>query len=1030
MNTPLDLAHAAVAALVRTFQQNEARYLAPQYQEAEARQDFIDKFWRALGWDVGHHTQTNPAEQEVKIERGVTVATAQKRADYAFFLAPNFRDVRFFVEAKKPSVNLNQNADAYFQTTRYGWNANTPLAVLTDFEQFHILDCRAKPDIRTATQRAHKKYQYTDFLDLEKFAEVYWLFSREALATGAFDRYVTTLPKPKDAAKQYKLSVKGFQPVDESFLDELEQHRETLAKAFKRDNPALDGYTLTEVTQRVLDRLVFLRFLEDKLIENEISVGKIGNSAAPWREFVGESKRLNARYNGAVYKPHPLIDSNKFSLDGGDFGEICRALSSDYSPYDFNAIPIHILGSIYERFLGKVIVATDKRARLEEKPEVRKAGGVYYTPEYIVRYIVDQTVGQQIEGKTPTEIAKLRFADIACGSGSFLLSVFDSLLRYHTRWYNTHPDKAERAGCVPTGDGAWRLTLGQRREILLNNVYGVDIDAQAVDVTQVSLYLKLLEDETTASSNQFELQFHETLLPSLGGNIVCGNSLIGSDILSGQLFASDEERALNPMDFEAAFPQVMRAGGFDAIVGNPPYIRIQTLNETNPHAVAHFGQTYKAASKGNYDIYVVFVERALQLLNKEGVLGYILPHKFFNAKYGAGLRNVIAAGKHLAKIVHFGDQQVFAGATTYTCLLFLSKKRQSEFEFEKVKDLAGWAAGPALGSVTPAEHGMLDAGKATVAEWNFNVGISTVLLDNLSQMPVKLGDFADVFVGLQTSADDVFILDLIKEGPNSLVLQSKSLASTWTFEKDLFQPVVSGIDVNRYAQLPTRQFILFPYEVVDEQAILLEFELVESKYPKTARYLLANQKRLENREGGKFRDKKWYRFGRSQNLGIQNRIKLCTPRLVNFLYSAFDRDGRFFLDNVDVGGITLKNSYGSHSYLYLLGLLNSFVLRFYFPSVSAPFRGGFMSANKQFLSQLPIRPINFADPADKAQHDKMVSLVEQMLEAKQKLAAAQNEGDTNYYTRRCAQLDQQIDALVYALYGLTDAEIAIVEGRV
>ena len=489
----LDSAHAAVIALINTFQQNQSRYLAPNYQEAEVRKDFIDKFWKALGWDVDHDEQTNPAEQEVKIERGVAVATAQKRADYAFFLQPNYRDVRFFVEAKKPSVELNQNADAYFQTVRYGWNANTPLAVLTDFEQFHVLDCRAKPDIRTATQRAHKTYRYTDFLARETFAEVYWLFSREALASGAFDRYITTLPKPKDAAKQYKLPVKGFQAVDESFLAELEQHRETLAKAFKRDNESLDGYTLTEVTQRVLDRLVFLRFLEDKLIETEISVDGIAKNSAPWREFVDESKRLNARYNGAVYKPHPLIDSARFSVNSADFAEVCRALSSAHSPYNFNVIPIHILGSIYERFLGKVIVATDKRARVEAKPEVRKAGGVYYTPEYIVRYIVDQTVGKQIEGKTPAEIAKLRFADIACGSGSFLLTVFDTLLRYHTRWYNEHSDKAERAGCVPTDDGAWRLSLKQRREILLNNVYGVDIDAQAVDVTQVSLYLKLLE---------------------------------------------------------------------------------------------------------------------------------------------------------------------------------------------------------------------------------------------------------------------------------------------------------------------------------------------------------------------------------------------------------------------------------------------------------------------------------------------------------------------------------------------------------
>lgn len=200
------------------------------------------------------------------------------------------------------------------------------------------------------------------------------------------------------------------------------------------------------------------------------------------------------------------------------------------------------------------------------------------------------------------------------------------------------------------------------------NIYGVDIDAQAVEVAQLSLYLKLLEDETTASAHQQQMALREALLPSLSKNIVSGNSLIGWDILEGKLFDSGEERKLNPMSFEDAFPEVMKGGGFDAIVGNPPYIRIQTLQDTNPESVEYFGRHYAAASKGNYDIYVVFVERALGLLSEQGKLGYILPHKFFNAKYGEPLRKLLSEGQHLSHIVHFGDAQVFKGASTYTNL--------------------------------------------------------------------------------------------------------------------------------------------------------------------------------------------------------------------------------------------------------------------------------------------------------------------------------------------------------------------------
>src|SRR5205823_2218165 len=211
-------------------------------------------------------------------------------------------------------------------------------------------------------------------------------------------------------------------------------------------------------------------------------------------------------------------------------------------------IPIHVLGSIYERFLGKVIVTTDKRAKVVEKPEVRKAGGVYYTPEYIVRYIVENTIGRLILDKTPKEIEAMRFADIACGSGSFLLGVFDELLRYHTTYYNRNKTKrAEglRAGCIENRDGSLRLSLKQKKKILLNNIYGVDLDAQAVEVAQLSLFLKLLEDETTASAKDYQLEFRETMLPSLDRNVIHGNALIEWDVTDGRLF-DEEERELFP----------------------------------------------------------------------------------------------------------------------------------------------------------------------------------------------------------------------------------------------------------------------------------------------------------------------------------------------------------------------------------------------------------------------------------------------------------------------------------------------------
>lgn len=662
-------AFSKIQEFATTFKANESRYLSAAYQEAEVRKDFIDKLWIALGWDVNHDWQTNPYEQEVKVEPGVTIGAGQRRADYAFYLAPNFRDPRFYVEAKKPYGDI-ATADNYFQTIRYGWNSQTPFAVLTDFKQFHVLDCRYKPDVMTGLYRAVAAYNYADFGYREKFAQIYWLFSHEAVAAGSLEKRAAELPKPRGKAVQRGLFPGAYKAVDESFLNELDEFRTILARAFKEKNPRLESDALTEIVQRTVDRLVFLRFLEDRGIEANRLVDSFGNTGSAWEDFVAASKRLDAIYNGIVFKRHDLLDSPKFRVDEDSFADICERLAAINTPYDFNSIPIHILGSIYERFLGKVIVATGKRVRVEEKPEVRKAGGVYYTPEHVVRYITGNTVGRLITGKTPAEIAGMRFADIACGSGSFLLGIYDLLLDYHGNYYNQNPSKARKGECIQR-DGKLYLSLSKKREILLNNIYGVDIDAQAVEVAQLSLYLRLLQEETTGTAHQYLLDFAQTarmktLLPDLSKNIVCGNSLVGMDILEGQLFAGEEERRLNAMDFKDAFPEIMRSGGFDAVVGNPPYGA-----ELSDAAKAYIREQFRSY-KYKYDSYIYFIERALKIAKKGGYVSYITPEVWLRLENCAPLRKLIAQNAGFRSLRVYGEN-VFEQAVVNTVVFVLQK---------------------------------------------------------------------------------------------------------------------------------------------------------------------------------------------------------------------------------------------------------------------------------------------------------------------------------------------------------------------
>jgi hypothetical protein len=1013
-----------VARLVKQFNRNAATYRNPEYNETRARIEFINPLFEALGWDVTNREGNAPQYQEVIHEFSEEIEGARKAPDYAF--RTGSREPKFFVEAKKPGVNVKTDARAAYQLRRYAWSARLPLSILTDFDELAVYDCRARPsDADKASVGRINLYTCASYPD--RFREIWDVFSRPAVRSGSFDQFASS-----------ERGKRGTSLIDVEFLKEIEGWRDGLARNMALRNAWLAPDELNDAVQRTIDRIIFLRMAEDRGIEEYGRLRRLAGSPTPgpspvkgmgegsiYADLIDLCRKADGKYNSGLFDLQADTLTPRLSVDDKALKSILSDLYFPHSPYEFSVLPPEILGNVYEQFLGKVIRLTaGHQAKVEEKPEVKKAGGVYYTPAYIVEYIVKNTVGKLVEGKSPKQLESFRCLDPACGSGSFLLGAYQYLLDYYLQWYT---DKGTRRGgdkekIYKAKDGSWRLTTAEKKRILTTHIYGVDIDRQAVEVTKLSLLLKVLEGESDETLGQQLALFAERALPNLDNNIKCGNSLIGPDYFTGQLLPDPAEmRRVNAFDWTTQFPNAMKAGGFDCVIGNPPYIRIQTMKEWAPLEVEIYKEQYTAARSGNYDIYVVFVEKALSLLNKRGRFGFILPHKFFNAQYGEPLRGLVAQGKHLARVVHFGDQQVFAGATTYTCLLFLDKAGRDECQLAKVDDLTAWrATGQATEGVIPAQN-------VTAAEWNFTVGRGAALFERLSKMPVKLGDVADIFVGLQTSADDVFILDLIEETPRTLRLKSKALDAEWTLEKGLLFPLVSGTDVNRYQELPERQYIIFPYKVNGESVELMDLDVISKHFPKTAAYLLENKKRLEERERGKFKGRDWYRFGRNQNIGIQGRVKLCVPRLVDRLYATYDVEGSHFLDNVDVGGITLKPDYKQQELAYLLGLLNSGLLRWYFPFVSAPFRGGWMSANRQFLSQLPIRPINFSDPADVARHDHIVTLVEQMLELHKRLHAAASQADREMYQRQIDATDREIDKLVYELYGLTEEEIRIIE---
>jgi len=1046
-------ASETIQPLVDKYTFHRDAYIRGQekYNETQLRQDFIDPLFHALGWDVNNNKGHSEAYREVLHEEPIRIRGTTYFFDYTFRIG----GVRkFIVETKKPSVRIKDDADSALQLRRYAWNAKLPLSILTNFEEFAVYDCTIKPENGdTAVKGRIRYFTYKEIP--EEWEYLLSIFSQESILKGSFDKYA-----------QSTKGKKGTATVDDDILTEIESWRDALAKNLALRNDKLSVDELNAVVQRTIDRILFLRICEDRGIEEYTTLYKLLEGDHVYARLCDIFLEADAKYNSGIFHFEKEPDWNEMpdtlslslAIDDKVIKGIIKRLYYPETPYLFSVIPPAILGHVYEQFLGKVIRLTDgHQAKVEFKPEVKKAGGVFYTPQYIVEYIVKHTVGELTKDKTPREVAKLRILDPACGSGSFLIGAYQYLLDWHRDWYIANlvpvfidkksvtdpavlallPEAAPRGKkklmqvdlpvykAGTSGDATrtrsdWRLTTTEKKRILLNNIFGVDIDQQAVQVTKLSLLLKVLEEENEENIDKQLKLFAERALPSLHQNVKCGNSLIGTDILTPEM-PMEEVKRINPFDWDREFADVMKAGGFDAVIGNPPYIRIQTMKEWAPLEVEVYKKKFTSASKGNYDIYVVFVEKGLSLLSKNGLLGYILPHKFFNAQYGEPLRSVIAKGKHLKEIVHFGHQQVFENATTYTCLLFLGKKGYDELHFDRVEDLTTWRSTNAI--IT----GTLLSKEISSKEWNFVVGDKGTLIDKLQNKFPSFKLFARrIAQGIRTSANQIYVLDYVSEENNLITAKSKELNRNVKLEKELVKKFLQGKEIKPFVIHSSQKIVIIPYTLENDKVSFIEQDEMKLKYPHAFSYLLENKEFLEERENGKMKNKSWYAYVYPKNIEFMGQVKILVPDIAISSSFAFDESGEFAFTSGY--GITLKED-ANFSPKYILGLLNSKLLDFYSKKISTVMRGGYIRFFSQYIEQLPIRTINFSDPADKARHDKMVSLVTQMLDLNKRLQDASLDHEKTLLQRQIEATDAAIDKLVYELYGLTDEEIAVVEGN-
>jgi type I restriction-modification system DNA methylase subunit len=727
--------------------------------------------------------------------------------------------------------------------------------------------------------------------------------------------------------------------------------------------------------------------------------------------------KINEDFNGEIFKPHL---SEEIQVDSEILARIIKRLYPPTSPYRFDVIGVELLGSIYERYLGNTIRLTPKQVRVEEKPEVRKAGGVYYTPKYIVDYIVKNTVGKIIEGKSPKQIEKIRILDPACGSGSFLIGAFQYLIDYHTQWYMEHPEQEVRHAHpsldfmreVRTDpDGSKRLSVYRKAKILRNNLFGVDIDPQAVEITMMSLYLKALEGE------QSQLPPKQHLLPELKYNIMCGNSLIGPDIYDqGALFADEERDRINAFDWNFVPPvaavydrrvydrrdvgaavcdrrqeaalierryskrapsaptappsigRVMKDGGFDCVIGNPPYIftRDQGIQEAEK---SYFYDHFKHQSS-QLNTFGIFLERCYGLLRKSGALGFITPNNWLTIDTFAPLRKFILEGTADVKIVNILDR-VFSAANVDTAITVFTK---------------GGPNGVTIGEIRSEREVFSEKVKLSVFEPpDFIMRISLLkdshahgLLKRVERGSRPLADVCVVSTGLK-------VYQTGKGRPPQGEREKRDRAFHSSRRADrTYGPYLEGVDVSRYflgwsgEYLSYGEWIAEPRKSVPFSGDRLLVRQIPSKPPYVVHAVFTEQEAFND----------------------INSMVVFQPR----------------------EGISLK---------YLLGLVNSRLLSFWFlRSFDKLQRKIFPQFKVKELASFPIREVDLSVPADKARHDKMVALVDRMLQMnKKKHSGKLAPSELDRLEREIASTDQEIDDLVYELYGITDEERKIIEGR-
>ena len=935
--------------LINRFKVNYEFYNNSKYNESECRLEFIDEFLKDFGWDVQNSNGKSPNLIEVVVE---SYEQELGKPDYTM----TFNGIStFFVEAKKPAVNILDNSDCSFQTRRYGWSAKHRISILTNFKELLIYDCSDMPKSNDPTSKnLIAKYNYLEYFD--KYDEIYELISKEIVYNGKFE-------------EKFKSFSAIGQTIDEMFLKQINDWRVQLGQELFN----IKGGNIEDINieiQEFINEIVFLRICEDrnlplyKTLQKSISIDSMLQ-----KELEKIIEIADKRYNSGIFKERNIINE----LDKNILKNIITDLYYPNSPYDFTVISSNILGEIYEVFISETLIVKNNEVILQAKKENLNRA-IVTTPYDVVKFMVSKSLEKFTNKKSPEEIKKLRIADIACGSGIFLTEVLDYLINYCQDWYekNKKYDNLEE-----TYTNTYKLTYKEKKEILTNCLYGVDIDYQAVEVAKFSLLLKVLENETEETVIN-----EKPVLPSLDSNIVNGNSLIDLEMIEDA--TTDELINIRPFSFN----DINGGNKFDLIIGNPPYVKTEDMIKLqDKKEVQAYKSKYYVAYK-QFDKYFLFIQRAVDLVKDDGTVCYIVPNKFINNVAGEKIRELISENKYLKMFIDFNYQQVFKDKTIYSSIILLNKSKEENFEYSYINSYEEWIINNKSNIYTEISCNEIDKNP-----WILSMDLEKMKeLKKLFNNSIRLSEIARPFNGVQTSLNRIYVIkgkEILGENENYIIINKNG--KKYNIEKEVlkmyFQPINKvEKNVNSFDPLVTDKYIIFPY---DKNGELIDINL--SQYSGIKEYLLDNYdlivpKQISGKSTGRdvpnANENNWYQFGRVQAINeFNNEEKLIVGVMSKEPMFMYDNENLVIQSGGTAGycGIKMKEN-NKYDLFFLQAYLSHPIISDVMEKMGSDFEGGFYSRGTQVLEKLPIINVDFENEKEKALYDKIVEKTKKIYE--------------------------------------------------